>query len=100
LATEPSKISLFTAFLKEAPTRCLQQSLKDLERAFINFSEKRSEFPRFHKKGRKDTFRFPSPEQFSVDDEHSRIKLPKMGWARYRNSRPVIGEPKNIAAGI
>jgi putative transposase len=27
---------------------------------------------------------------------NSRIKLPKLGWLRYRNSREVLGEPRNI----
>jgi putative transposase len=35
-----------------------------------------------------------------VDEKYFRIKLPKMGWGRYHNSSPFIGEPKNITAGI
>jgi putative transposase len=40
-----------TAWLKEAPTHPLQQTLKDLERAYTNFFAKRADFPRFKKKG-------------------------------------------------
>jgi hypothetical protein len=87
-------------FLNQAPTQCLQQSLKDLERAFINYGEKRSEFPRFHKRGRQDISQFPSPQQFKVDEEHFCSKLPKMDWVRYYNSRPITGEPKNITASL
>ncbi|RYI10903.1 transposase, partial [Proteus mirabilis] len=34
-------------FVKEAPSQPLQQSLKDLERAYKNFFQKRTAFPRF-----------------------------------------------------
>ena len=72
-------------WLADTPSQALQQSLKDLERAYTNFFEKRAEFPEFHKKGRKDSFRIP--QGFEVDSENGRIKLPKMGWMRYRKSR-------------
>ena len=42
-------------WLSDAPSQALQQSLKDLERAFTNFFNKRADFPDFHKKGRKDS---------------------------------------------
>ncbi|HGM9854563.1 TPA: helix-turn-helix domain-containing protein, partial [Proteus mirabilis] len=36
-----------TQWLKEAPSQPLQQSLKDLERAYKNFFQQRTAFPRF-----------------------------------------------------
>jgi len=39
------------AWLKFSPAQTLQQSLKDLERAYANFFAKRAEFPRFKRKG-------------------------------------------------
>ncbi|HVB79442.1 MAG TPA: transposase, partial [Candidatus Binataceae bacterium] len=38
-----------TPWLADAPTHPLQQTLKDLERAYANFFAKRAEFPRFKK---------------------------------------------------
>ena len=64
--------------------------MKDLERAYRNFFEKRAAFPRFKKKGRGESFRFPQGTQ--LDQCHDRIYLPKLGWMRYRNSRAVPGE--------
>ncbi|MBV8048567.1 MAG: helix-turn-helix domain-containing protein, partial [Paludibacterium sp.] len=40
-----------TPWLKDAPTHPLQQTLKDLARAYTHFFAKRAEFPRFKKKG-------------------------------------------------
>lgn len=41
-----------TQWLKDAPSQPLQQSLKDLERAYKNFFQKRAAFPRFKKRDR------------------------------------------------
>src|SRR5215472_9480831 len=86
------------AWLSDVPAQALQQSLKDLERAFTNFFEKRADFPEFHKKGRKDSFRIP--QGFQVDNQNGRIKLPKIGWMRYRKSREIEGEPKNVTVSL
>jgi putative transposase len=56
-----------TAWLAEAPVHPLQQTLKDLERAYTNFFAKRADFPRFKKKGMGDSFRYPDSKQFKID---------------------------------
>ena len=85
-----------TAWLADAPVHPLQQTLKDLERAYSNFFAKRAEFPRFKKKGQSDSFRYPDPKQIKLDQGNSRIFLPKLGWLRYRHSRAVLGTVKNV----
>jgi putative transposase len=73
----------------------LQQTLKDLERAYTNFFDKRAAFPKFKKKGQSENFRYPDPKQLKLDQGNSRIFLPKLGWVRYRKSRDVLGTVKN-----
>lgn len=85
-----------TPWLADAPVHPLQQALKDLERAYTNFFEKRADFPKFSKKGQSDSFRYPDPKQFKLDQANGRIFLPKLGWIRYRNSRAAAGTPKNV----
>jgi putative transposase len=85
-----------TIWLAEAPVHPLQQTLKDLERAYANFFAQRADFPRFKKKGQSDSFRYPDPKQIKLDQANSRVFLPKLGWLRYRNSRAVLGAVKNI----
>ena len=85
-----------TAWLADAPVHPLQQTLKDLERAYTNFFAKRADFPRFKKKGQSDSFRYPDPKQIKLDQANSRLFLPKLGWLRYRNSREVLGTVKNV----
>ncbi|WP_347990102.1 transposase [Methylomonas sp. AM2-LC] len=81
-------------WLKVSPSQPLQQTLKDLERAYKNFFAKRADFPRFKKKGQSDSFRYP--QGCKLDQANSRIFLPKLGWIRYRNSREVLGVVKNV----
>lgn len=83
-----------TLWLNETPSQALQQALKNLERAYKNFFEKRADFPRFKKKGQSDSFRYP--QGVKIDQGNSRVFLPKLGWLRYRNSRDVLGEVKNV----
>lgn len=89
------KVQADTIWLTETPSQALQQTLKDLERAYTNFFAKRAEFPRFKKKGQSDSFRYP--QGFKLDQGNSRIFLPKLGWIRYRNSREMLGTAKNIS---
>ena len=85
-----------TGWLSDAPVHPLQHALKDLERAYKNFFAKRADFPRFKKKGQGDSFRYPDAKQFKIDAGNRRVFLPKLGWIRYRNSRDILGTPKNI----
>ena len=81
-------------WLKDCHSQVLQQSLKDLESAFRNFFQKRSSFPKFKKKGLEESFRFP--QGCKLEQQNDRLYLPKIGWIRYRNSRDVVGEIKNV----
>ncbi|CAG2156251.1 IS200/IS605 family transposase ISAba30 [Cupriavidus yeoncheonensis] len=89
-----------TPWLKDSPVHPLQHALKDLERAYKNFFAKRAAFPRFKKKGQGDSFRYPDPKQIKLDQAHSRIFLPKLGWLRYRNSRNAMGELRNATVSM
>jgi len=88
--------SIETPWLKEAPCHPLQHALKDLDRAYKNFFAKRTDFPRFKRKGTGSGFRYPDPVQIKLDQANSRIFLPKLGWIRYRKSREIIGEVRNV----
>lgn len=81
-------------WLKDCHSQVLQSSLKDLESSFKNFFAKRADFPKFKKKGTKESFRFP--QGCKLEQHNNRIWLPKIGWVRYRNSRNVSGSLKNV----
>ena len=81
-------------WLKDCNAQVLQQSLKDLDSAFKNFFRKRAGFPKFKKKGEKNSIRFP--QGYKLEQGNRRIYLPKIGWVRYRKSQQVVGEIKNV----
>ena len=85
-------------WLNDAPSQPLQQALKNLERAYTNFFEKRAAFPRFKKKGQSESIHYP--QGVRLDQTNGRIFLPKLGWMRLRLSRPVLGTVKNVTVSL
>jgi len=83
-------------FLREAPAQCLQQKLMDLSKAFkdcFDKSQPLKRLPRFKRRGQSDGFRFPEPKHIHIDNR--RVKLPKLGWIRFKKSRAIEGTLKN-----
>ena len=83
-------------FLKEAPAHCLQQKLKDLNKAFKDAFDKKQplkRLPRVKKRGLHDSFRFPEPKQIEIHNR--RIKLPKLGWIGFFKSQSIPGTISN-----
>jgi transposase len=83
-------------FLKQVHSQALQQSLKNLSQAITEAFDKTNpkQFPKFKKKGEKDSFRYP--QGFKIDNDNARIFLPKIGWVKYTKSQDIIGDAKNI----
>ncbi|MGH3967203.1 MAG: RNA-guided endonuclease InsQ/TnpB family protein [Mycobacterium sp.] len=80
-------------WLKEVPGHCLQQTLMDLDKACrkhgtfgVRWCSSRRWRP---------SFRFPEGNKMAVERlnrRHGRVKLPKLGWVKFRASRSVDGE--------
>lgn len=88
------KQSAETSWLREIHSQILQQSLKNLDRAYTNFFQQRADFPKFKRKGIRDSFRYP--QGVKLEPNNNRIYLPKIGLVRYRNSREALGKVKNV----
>ena len=74
------------AWLKDTDSQALQEALRDVEKAFRNFFEKRSGFPRFKSKRREiPSFRITQ----RVRIEGSKVRVPKVGWVKLHLSQPV-----------
>ena len=105
------KQSKETDWLNEAPSQALQQSLKNLDAAWLRRFDslkklKRGQISRtelvgepvFKKRGKHGSFRYP--QGTSLEQNNDRISLPKLGWVRYRNSREVLGVVKNVTVSL
>ena len=79
-----------TVWLAEVENKALQQSLRDLDRAFVNFFKRANQgvgFPKFKKKKSRKTYR--TCRGRVVDDSH--VWIPKVGAVKARISRPIEG---------
>ena len=65
----------------------LQETLKRLEMAFVAMWDKGHGFPRFKSTERMRSFNF---KQLGVNPlQEGKVKLPKIGWVKMRQSRPI-----------
>lgn len=46
-----------------------------------------SEFPKFHKKGRKNSYRIMNNNNIKINFDLHKIKIPKIGWVNYSDDR-------------
>jgi len=80
------------AWLSLLPSQSLQQTLLNLDQAFVNFFEGRTGYPDFKRRcGPPPGIRWPQGVQLNGRC----VWLPKLGWVKARISRPVDGVIKN-----
>lgn len=83
-------------WLSEPPGHCLQQALRDLDRAVATHGVFKVKWRSRAKN--QPTFRFPSATWMVIERlnrKWARVKLPKFGWVRFRWTRPVGGTIRN-----
>ena len=82
------------AFLKDVDSVALQQSLRDLDRAYQNFFKKRAKFPRFKSK-RNNRQSYRTVNQGNIRIVGNYLKLPKLGYVKIKQSME-IGHINNV----
>ena len=73
--------------LQAVQSQVLQQTLKRLEQAFVSMWEQNHGFPRFKKPGAMRSFVFPQLSKSPL--RLGAIKLPVIGWVKFRQSRDI-----------
>ena len=74
-------------YLQEVSSTTLQQARRDLDNSFKNFYKKNSDFPKFHSKKHKNSFR---EYHCVLDWKHKTLKVPKFGLIKFRHKhRPA-----------
>jgi putative transposase len=81
-----------------APINALQNALRDLDEAFSRFFEWLCGHPTRRKKFKNDSFTLPAEDvEFKrLNNHHGAIKLPKIGWVRFRGFRPLGGVLRSL----
>lgn len=82
-------------FLKDADSIALQQSLRDLDRGFKNFFDKRARHPQFKSKHNHHQSYRTINQGDNIRIEGKYLKLPKLGYVKIRQSMEV-GHINNV----
>ena len=78
------------AYLNDCPSQSLQQTLKNLDKAFQRFFKKEAGYPVFKKKPKYKSIHFPQDYQlFPEVNGKGVIRLPKIGYVHYIAHRPI-----------
>ena len=83
------------AFLKDVDSIALQQSLRDLDRAFVNMFQKRAKHPQFKSKHNYHQSYRTINQGDNIRIVGKYIKLPKLGYVKVRQSME-IGHINNV----
>lgn len=76
-----------TKWLQECATVCLQQSIRNLDAAFVRFFREKKGFPNFKsKKKNSDSVKFIEGVHFNLSDW--KVKIPKIGWTKLCKNKP------------
>jgi len=87
-------------WLKRVPSQVLQQALRDVEAAYKRFFEGAG-YPKFHKRGRNDSFRQPQSVRVrKLNGKWAEVHLAKLGWVRFRMHRPLEGVIKSATVKL
>jgi putative transposase len=85
-------------WIRAVPRVCLEQAIRDLDLAYRAFFDGRASYPTPRLRGRNDAFRLKAREA-PVKINSGRwgfVKIPKIGFVRFRDSRPMLGTVKNV----
>lgn len=86
-------------FVREVSQTAQARTLKALDIAFQRFFKGQGGFPKFKRKGAGDAFSFAGREITveRLNRRWGRVKVPKIGWIRFRWTRPVQGSIREAA---
>lgn len=79
----------YHVFLRSVDSIALQQSLRDLDTAYRNFFKKTACYPRFKSKHNAFQSYRTINQSNNIRIERKRIKLPKIGWLKFKQSREI-----------
>ncbi len=103
LKTNYSDLLADYPFLSEVEGQALSQSTQDLNKAYNNFfkgikNKQKIGFPKFKSKRDKQSYRTCQPSKDCIDIVNRKLKIPKLGYVKYRGSVNLLSgyKVKNI----
>ena len=83
------------AWLKEVDSIALQSSIKNLEDSFNRFFKKQNKAPRFKSKNNPVQSYTTKNINNNIQIESNKVKIPKLKWVKFANSREIKGRILN-----
>lgn len=88
-------------WLSDVDSWAITNSLKDLETAYKNFFRRckngdKPGFPRFKKKSHRQSYRTTNPNKYKLNIKNGMIRLPKLGFVRFKQDREIEGRWLNM----
>ena len=82
-------------WIKEVSSKSVKQSIMNAERAFKNFFNGKSKFPKFKKKNKSDVKMYfvKTDTKVIIQCERHRIKIPTLGWMRLKEKGYILINP-------
>ena len=78
-------------WLSEVSNECLQQSIRNMDSAFVKFFREKAGFPNFKAK-HYSRQSYKAINSVSVDLDNNKVRLPKIGWVKFFPNRKFDGK--------
>ena len=78
-------------WLSEVSNECLQQSIRNMDSAFVKFFREKAGFPNFKAK-HYSRQSYKAIKSVSVDLDNNKVRLPKIGWVKFFSNRKFDGK--------
>lgn len=88
-------------FIGAVPRTCLEYALRDLDKAFGSFF-RGGGYPAFRRKGVHQSVRLAWKDlaRRDLNARWSEVRLPRVGWVKYRRSRQIDGDVMNVTVQV
>ena len=85
-------------FINAVPRGCLEQALRDLDKAFGAFFSRGAGYPSWRIAGVHDAIRLQGRDVQvrAVNRRWAEVRVPSLGWVKFRRSRQIAGDVMNI----
>ena len=88
-----TELKRYKLWLKEVDKWSLTNALKDLDSAYQNFFKRGYRYPKFKSKKR-DKLSYRTNDYLFLDQDSRKIRIPKVGWIRFRDKSNFKGLTK------
>lgn len=97
-ARELTLLRAEAAFIRAVHVTPLQRVLKALDDAYRRAWKGQGGYPQPKRKGQNDAFSFAGREVKVeiINRRWGRVRLPKIGWVRFRSTRPIAGSVREV----